>query len=148
MAKLKFKQDFELEVGDDVYIGTLKDLTKAERKQFEEDNKSRKDDNNKLQKLLKQIKKTKRKIEVSEKLEQWDKVDTLENKLDDLEASFEELSEKIENPAYIEEMFKLRIKMSVESKDKEKILSIGEQYGYQKVFNTILEDVSEKARGK
>jgi len=36
MAKLTFKQDFTLEVGDETFAGTFKELTRKENKKFKD----------------------------------------------------------------------------------------------------------------
>ena len=148
MAKLSFKQEFELEVGEDTYTGVLKELTKEQRKSFEATNKSKKEKTSQLEKKIKQLKKLKRRIEIKEKMEAWADVDTLEAELDTLEVELEERAEEISNPKELEKLYKQRLTLSIESLDLDAILSAGEEHGYQRVFETIIEDISEKKKGK
>lgn len=148
MAKLIFEQNFTLEVGDDKFDGVLHDLTKSQKLSFDKINKQKKDDNKALTKLAKQVTKLGRKIDVKEKLEKWEEVEVLEAEKEKVEAEVEVLSEKLSDPKPIEDMFKKRLEMSVESDDKDKILEAGKDYGYQNVFQTILQDIEERAAKK
>lgn len=148
MAKLLFKKDFTLEVGEEFFKGVFNDLNKSQKAEFEKSNKQKKSDNKKLQGLVRDLKKIARKIEVKEHLEKWDEVETLEEQKEVLESSTERLTEKLADPALIEAMFKKRIEISVESDDLDKILSAGEFYGYQNVYNTILQDIEDRQSKK
>jgi len=148
MAKLLFKQEFELEVGEETYTGVLNDLTKTQKQSFDKTNKQKKDDNKKLQKKVNQLKKIDRKITIKENLEKWDEVEALEAEKEGIETEVEQLTEKLSDPKPIEDMFKKRITMSVESDDIDAILKAGADHGYQNVFQTILKDIEEKRAKK
>lgn len=143
MAKLFFKQEFVLEVGDKKYTGILNDLTKSQKLAFDKTNKKKKEDAKTLKDLSKKLAKISRKIEVKENLEKWDEIEVLELEKDDVVDELSNLSELLSDPQPIEDMFKKRIEYSVESDDKEAILEAGKDYGYQNVFQTILKDIEE-----
>lgn len=143
MAKLIFKQEFTLEVGETAYKGILNDLTKTQKVAFEKINKQIKADNDSLRKKANRLKKLDRKIEVKENLNKWEEIEALENEKEKLEAEVEELTEKLSDPKVMEDMFKKRLEYSVESDDKDKILEAGKDHGYQNVFQTILKDIEE-----
>lgn len=148
MAKLIFEQNFTLEVGNDKYDGVLHDLTRDQKTSFDKINKQKKDDSFTLSKKAKQVTKLARKIEVKENLQKWEEVEALETEKEKLEEEIEKLSEKLSDPKPIEDMFKKRIELSVESDDKDAILDAGKKYGYQNVFQTILQDIEERAKKK
>lgn len=148
MAKLLFKQEFTLEVGEDTYKGILNDLTKTQKIAFEKINKQKKADNEALRKSANQLKKLDRKIEVKEKLEKWEEVEHLEEQKEVLEKEIEGLTEKLSDEKAIEDMFKKRLEYSIESEDKDQILEAGKNYGYQNVFQTILKDIEDKSEKK
>lgn len=148
MAKLLFKQEFTLEVGEDTYKGILNDLTKTQKIAFEKINKQKKADNEALRKSANQLKKLDRKIEVKEKLEKWEEVEHLEEQKEVLEKEIEGLTEKLSDEKAIEDMFKKRLEYSIESDDKDQILEAGKNYGYQNVFQTILKDIEDKSEKK
>ena len=147
MAKLIFEKAFELEVQDKIYTGVLKDLDKSQKKSFDKKIQQNKTKAEELNKLVKRIKKLQRNIQVAEKQENWDKVETLENDLDHVELQAEKLTDELNDNNITESIFKERIVISVISDDKDEILSIGEQYGYQNVFNTIIKSTQEIQEG-
>jgi len=121
--KLKLEHEFELTVGDDTFKGLFVDLTKKETKKL--DKYSPTDE-------LKKATKLQRKIKVAS---DKDKA-ILENELD-------ELLEAID--AYdTEELYKQRLILSLKGDDKDAVLAVGERYGYNRVFDTIIEDISER----
>jgi len=144
MAKLKFIQDFTLEVKDEKYTGILQDLTKSQKATFDKLNKVKKDENKLLQTKLKKIKKLERKILINEKQEKWSVLESLEDQLTIIEDEVEVLTLKLSDPKPIEVMFKKRIQTSVVSDDLDAILEAGEEHGYQNVFQTILEDIEDQ----
>ena len=149
MAKLVFEREFSLEVGDKVYAGTLTDLTKKQKQDLEKKSKNDKTKVEELQKVLKQINKQKRKIEIAEKQEKWSEIEALENGLESLESSLEALNQEFDKNSknLTENIFKDRIEMSVNSSNKADIIALCEEYGYQTVFETIIKDVQEKQKG-
>ncbi len=116
--KLKLLHDFELEVGNDKYTGTLKDLTKGEIKKIEKLTPT---------KELKELKKLQRKPEKNA-----DRINELLDIIDDFD---------------VDEVFKARLEKSIDSQFREQILVVGASYGYQRVFDTIMEDIADKKEG-
>ena len=144
--KLIFEEEFTLEVGEDKYTGTIRDLTKKERAE----NKKKQDKPlsliAKANKLATSIERLEKRIEIKEKLGEWSESEKLliqiEKKKDDLEKSNIEL----EGNNFSDEIFKDRLEVSLSGDDKQKILDIGEEYGYQLVFETIQKDIIEKKK--
>jgi len=146
--KLSIEKEFDLEVGEDTYSGMFKDLTKKQDKELNKTLQKRKDKNTALQNLLKKIKKQERKIFVAEKQELWKEISTLEKSLDTLEAQTQKIVSELEDSDVLDSMFKSRLTMSISGEDKQKIMAIGEEYGYERVFSTIIDDIREKQEKK
>ena len=146
--KLSIEKEFDLEVGEDTYSGMFKDLTKKQDKELNKTLQKRKDKNTALQNLLKKIKKQERKIFVAEKQELWKEISTLEKSLDTLEAQTQKIVSELEDSDVLDTMFKSRLTMSISGEDKQKIMAIGEEYGYERVFSTIIDDIREKQEKK
>lgn len=148
MAKLIFKDDFTLEVGENTYTGELLDLTKKQKKDWDKFNASKKSQHDELNTLYKKITRLKKNIEINEKLESWVDVKSIQKELEIVEDKAIIIKNALENTKDIEDMFKKRIEWSVSSDDKEEILKAGEEYGYRNVFETILRDLKEKKEKK
>ena len=143
MAKLIFEQNFTLEVGKEIYTGTLEDLSKSQKIAFDKVSKKKKADNKLLAKKQKAKERLERKIKINENLEKWEVLEDLENQLETIENELEIMVEKASDPKPIEDMFKKRIEMSVVSDNLDEILVAGEEHGYQNVFQTILQDIED-----
>ena len=147
MAKFIFENEFSLEVGNNVYTGTLRELTKLEKKEIDKANKSKKDQNDKLGKVLKETSRVQRKIDIAEKQDDWNKVESLNETLCELEKESATLADALDDNSTIEKLFKRRLEKSLTSDDKKTILALGGQYSYERLFMTILEGVREKKEG-
>ncbi len=148
MAKLKFKQGFTLEVGDDIYTGELVDLTKPQKKEWDKFNAAKKAQNDELNSQYKQITRLQTNIKINEKLNDWAEVKRLNSELEPLQDSAQLLETELEKPKDIEDMFKKRIEWSVKSDDLDAILDAGDSYGYRNVFETILQDLKDQNEKK
>jgi len=146
MAKIKIAEDFVLEVGDKTYKGTFTDLSKEQKAILKKESKKVKSQMDTLQKLTARVEAVERRISILEKLEKWDEVLELEKEKEKLTEEQAKLIETIEENDGIEAVFKKRLELSIQSDEKEEILQLGEQYGYQNVFNTILEDVEQNRK--
>ena len=142
--KLQLQSDFTLEVGSNTYLGTFTELTKKQEKDFTATYKKQNDRAKELNKIVKKVKKLERRIMIAEKLEDWLKIEVLEIDLDKVELEMEAKSAELEDNTNIEDMYKDRLESSIIAEKKEAILDIGKKYGYQKVFDTILKDITEK----
>lgn len=143
MAKLNFKDEFTLEVGDDVYTGTLLDLDKKQKKDVNKIGEKAKAKNDELNSQYKQVARLQKNITINEKLNDWATVKTLQAELEALQDSAEALERELETDTSIERMFKRRMELTLVSDDKDEILAAGERYGYQNVYSTILQDIKE-----
>lgn len=143
MAKLNFKDEFTLEVGDDVYTGTLLDLDKKQKKDVNKIGEKAKAKNDELNSQYKQVARLQKNITINEKLNDWTTVKTLQAELEALQDSAEALERELETDTSIERMFKRRMELTLVSDDKDEILAAGERYGYQNVYSTILQDIKE-----
>jgi len=151
MAKLNFKKDnskFELEVEDEVYTGILHDLTK---RQLAAQNKIlapiRKEDAA-IGKLFNKVERLQVKLNTKTKLKEWPAVDKLEDDIFTKQDEIKTRTDKLKKATKLEPLFKKRIEDTVESDNLKQILSAGAEYGYENVFNTILQDIDEKNRKK
>lgn len=143
MAKLNFKDEFTLEVGDDVYTGTLLDLDKKQKKDVNKIGAVDRGKNDELKDIYKKISRLQKNIEISEKLDDWDEVKRLQAALEREQDDGEKLEAELGASDSIERMFKKRIELTLVSDDKDEILAAGERYGYQNVYSTILQDIKE-----
>ena len=143
MAKLTFKQPFTLEVGDSIYSGTLNDLSKEQKKEFDKKSEQLKNQLDNLKKQVKAYEKVKRNIEIAEKCDDWEEVRALEKDLQKIDSVIEKMTLKIDEDNLSELLYKDRLESSIESDNKKDILKAGEMYGYGLVFETIYKDVQE-----
>jgi len=153
MAKLNFKKEnsrFELEVDDEIYTGTLNDLTK---RQLAAQNKIL----DPIKKLMKEVQDSFSKIErlqvkltTKKRLECWNIVDKLEDDIFKLQDDIKEKENKVKifRDTKKEDMFKKRIEDTIESDYILDILVAGDKYGYENVFNTIIKDIQERNKKK
>jgi len=121
--KLELSHYFELEVGDDKFKGYFKDLTKKQKKE--------------LDKLIpmddfKRMKKLTRKLKTANE----DEAAKIEEEIDALE---EKLSAHDTDGIYKE-----RLKLSISGDDRDDILKVGEEYGYERVLDTIISDIAQR----
>ncbi len=142
--KLRIQYDFSLEVGDDKYTGTFTDLTKKQIKEV--DKLSPKKALEDAGKINAKIARLNAKIDNAKELQEYKKVDTYYAKLDTLEGKLEPLLGSIEAFS-IEYVYKARLELSIGGDDKEKILEIADEYGYKRVFETIMKDIADKTEG-
>ena len=100
MAKLTFKQPFTLEVGDSIYSGTLNDLSKEQKKEFDKKSEQLKNQLDNLKKQVKAYEKVKRNIEIAEKCDDWEEVRALEKDLQKIDSVIEKMTLKIDEDNY------------------------------------------------
>ena len=124
--KLKLEHEFELTVGEDTFKGLFVDLTKKETKKLDEYSPTDE---------LKKASKLQRKIKVANEKNK----PKLENELDELIDIIDSYD--------TEKLYLERLTLSIKGDDKDAILAIGEQYGYSRVFDTIIEDIAERKEG-
>ncbi len=142
--KLKLQYDFTLEVGEDTYTGTFTDLTKKQVKEV--DKLSPKKALKEANKITPKIARLNDKIDNAEQLEDYKKVAAYHTKLDALEAKLEPLMNEVDT-FDIEDVYKARLQLSIGGDDKAKVLEVGEEYGYKRVFETIMKDIADKTEG-
>jgi len=142
--RLEIIKDFTLEVGNDSYKGTFKDLTKKQEKEVSKKFEKAKKQTGSLEKLFKEIKRVEKRLAREEETGNFQKIDELEVKIEKLEAEAEKLNTSLEADDLIESMFEERLNLSVGGEDKEAILKVAEEYGYYRVFQTIIEDIRER----
>ena len=115
--KLQLIHDFELEVEEQTYTATFKDLTKKQIKAID-------------------------KLSPTAELKELKKLQRTKGDEDRIE----ELLEIIESFS-TEDIYKKRLELSIEGDDKKAIMAIGEIYSYSRVFETIVEDISKRKSG-
>ncbi len=124
MSKLVLERPFELEVGDKLFAGTFKEITKRQSREI---------------KKLGMESSRERIAEINDEL-----VYAMDDKKNDLLKEKHKLEKKIAK-VDPEDIFKMRLDLSIVSKDKDKIMAVGEEYGYKRVFETIVKDIAERA---
>jgi len=141
--KLKIIDNFTLEVGEDVYVGSFSDLTKKQEKEITKTFDKQKKNIDKINELFQKKRRVERKILVFEKNNNWDDVSLSEKKIDSINKDIEGLTVLIGDTPEIEEMFKKRLEISLSGDDAATIMDIAKKYGYERVFKTIIEDIKE-----
>jgi len=146
--RLEIEKEFSIEVGKDSYSGVFKDLTKKQQKtifkKFDLEKKQEKE----LRKLRKTYSKNERLIKLYESNKELEKAISLEDKNDAISENIEKIFDKLNDDDAIEDMFKSRLELSIFGNDKEDILKIGLNYGYERVYETITRDIREKNEKK
>jgi len=137
---MKFTIDypFTIEVGDDVYKGTLSEPTKKQSKDMKALSEN-------FIKLGKEAKKIENKIEVLRA--RFAKDNTDEKVIEELQKSMALLDDKIEQLDgfnLVEEVSKMRLELCMKG-DKE-IMELAREYGYSAVLDTIQKDIEEKKK--
>jgi len=147
MAKLNFKKEnskFELEVGDDLYVGILNDLTPKQKAAQDKILDPLKKENENIQKILDKIGRLETKLVVKTRRKLWKDVDEIQDKIFKLQDEIKTKRSNLDKTTDLETLHKDRIKTSIESDDLDKILEAGEKHGYQNVYDTILQDIIER----
>jgi hypothetical protein len=121
--KLQIAYEFELEVGDDKYTGTFIDPTKKQLKEI---------DKLAPTKELKELEKVERKLSHKADPSMWARREELLDIVDGFDS---------------DDLFKERLAISVKSEDFDAIMKVGEDYGYKRVFDTIIKDIAERREG-
>ncbi len=142
--KLKLEFDFDLEVGEDTYSGTFTDLTKKQIKEIDKMTpaKALKESS----KINTKIKRLEEKIANARELSNHNKIDEYYAKLELLEDKLLPLMNEVDT-FDLDNVFKRRLELSIGGDDKAEVLKVGEEYGYQRVFNTIMEDIAKSTKG-
>lgn len=151
MAKLEFKEEnaqFELEVGDVLFTGTLNDLTPEQKDKQNKALKPIRAKNEIVSKLFSKINRLQIKLKTKTHLQEWDSVDKLETEIFKLQDEIAKEEDWLKKNYDQEAMFKERLSVSIESGYLESILKAGEKHGYENVFNTILLDIKERNKKK
>ena len=145
--KLVISHPFILETEEgQVYEGLFRDLSKKETKKLNKIAKKSVDLSNKARVLMKKIANNKELSRLSEQT--GDSESALEYNKTRI-ALEDELSLTIDTANDIDDepVFKKRLDSSIVSEHKDEIFKLGEQFGYELVFNTIQKDIQDK-RGK
>ncbi len=145
--KLVISHPFILETEEgQVYKGLFRDLSKKETKELNKTAKKSVDLSNKARVLMKKIDDNKELSRLSEQT--GDSESALEYNKTRI-ALEDELSLTIDsaNDIDAEPVFKKRLDSSIVSEHKDEIFKLGEQFGYELIFNTIQKDIQDN-KGK
>lgn len=142
--KLVFQDDFTLEVGEKSYTGTLRELTKKERKDIESKQKAAITIVKKADALVSKIDVSKKRSELKEKMGEWSEAEKLVLSIEKDTQALAKLNAELSEKDFEEEIFKYRIELSLDGDDKKDILALCDEYSYKRVFETIQKDVLEK----
>ena len=135
------KEYFELEVGEDIYTGNMIQLSKKQIEAIEKmGNKALLP---KIEKAIRKSRKIERKIEIKEKLNDWESVEKLQDELSKHEELVDTLTIEIDKINQ-DDLYKKRLELSLVSDEKREIMDLGKKYSYENVLNTILLDIKER----
>ncbi|RLA73931.1 MAG: hypothetical protein DRG30_05760 [Epsilonproteobacteria bacterium] len=135
------KEYFELEVGEDIYTGNMIQLSKKQIEAIEKmGNKALLP---KIEKAIRKSRKIERKIEIKEKLNDWESVEKLQDELSKHEELVDTLTIEIDKINQ-DDLYKKRLELSLVSDEKREIMELGKKYSYENVLNTILLDIKER----
>ena len=136
--KFNLSYPFTIEVGENIYKGTLREPTKSETKSMKKILDGFND-------ILKDVKKIRNKIDVANaKLGKDNQNEKLILDLQKLNEELDLLSAKADDLNIMEATAKMRLELCFVG-DKE-IIDLANDYGYTQVFNTIKEDIEEKKK--
>jgi len=142
MIKILPLHEITLKLPDGTTLKTsFKDLTKKENASVVEKSNTLKKESAKLSKNINRLK---RKIEIAEKMENWAKVEKLEDKLDIDVDKLSEYTESVDDNNILEDLFKTKLELSLIGKDRDKILEEADAIGYQYMYTTIATNVAEE----
>jgi len=140
-VKFLEKEYFELEVGEDIYTGNMIQLSKKQIEAIEKmGNKALLP---KIEKAIRKSRKIERKIEIKEKLNDWESVEKLQDELSKHEELVDTLTIEIDKINQ-DDLYKKRLELSLVSDEKREIMELGKKYSYENVLNTILLDIKER----
>lgn len=122
--------------------GTFRDYTKKETEEAKKRHKEQVNASEKMQKLLRELKRNERSIEIKEKLEDYKAVDRLLNQNAKIEEELILLSEEATKEGAGNGL-KERFAICLGGDDKEEIMALADQIGYDVVFKTIQEAIFE-----
>lgn len=142
--KLTINQPFELEYNEDVFTGTVRELTKAESKQLKAESKIAEVHEKKLNKLNKKKARANADIQIAEKLEEYEKLTPLLDKLEEIEDEIETLNENFDYEENLQTILRKRFDITVKSDKIQEIKKLAEDFGYQLVLATIAKGAEEK----
>jgi hypothetical protein len=149
MALLDMLNEFSIDVvgndGKKTLKGTFRDLTKAEKKDFDKKTEELNNKNKTLQKKLRKIKQLEELIEIDKELKFHTEVrkNTLEKQK--IENEFEDIDDVEEES---EKLMKERFDICLSGEDADEIKNIAEVAGYRRVYQTISEAVAESKEKK
>ena len=146
--KLQLRQKFTVETdisgNEEIYSGTIRELTKKETKQIEQSFK----ENETKQKQLSKLNKSRRiltlKIEKKEELKDYDDLQELVDQLDALDEEIEARTTELNKNEILTNALRTRFDATIQSDRKAELKQIAEDFGYEIVFQTITKDIEEK----
>ena len=145
--KLTFKKPFSLELDETTLEADFNELTKKQLKELDKKNQVTNRLISKNQRLLRDLDDAKAALEMSKNTnnmplfeENRQKILKLEREIDDIDfTAIQDNTEKL----YFE-----RLKLSISGGDAEAILDLAKQYSAKMIFDTIIEDIQERAKKK
>ena len=143
MAKLQIKYGFTLETDTEVFEGMFIDLTKKQIKELKKTTSKATANSKEIQKLFKKLDNVKEMLRLADKADIYEDAIKYQKEKVSIENKMEPLIDSI-NDGDTDDIYKARLDISIVSDNKAEILALGEEYGYQLIFDTIQEDVDEK----
>lgn len=145
--KLELRQKFTIETDisgvEEIYTGTIRELTKKEQKEIEQTFK----ENEAKQKALSKLNKKRRiltlKIEQKEEIKEYDDLQSLVDDLDTLDEQIDTLATELNKNEILTNALRARFEQTVKSDRKEELKVIAEDFGYEVIFQTITKDIEE-----
>ncbi len=143
MARLTIKYDFTLETDEKDYHGSFVDLSKKQIKELKKTTSKATANSKEIQKLFKKLDNVKEMLRLADKADMYEDAIKYQKEKVSIETKMQPLIESI-NDGDTDDIYKARLDISIVSDNKAEILALGEEYGYQLIFDTIQEDVEDK----
>ena len=145
--KLELRQKFTIETDisgvEEIYTGTIRELTKKEQKEIEQTFKENESKQKELSKLNKKRRIATLKIEQKEELKEYDDLQSLVDELDAIDEKIEILATELNKNEILTNALRARFEQTVKSDRKEELKQIAEDFGYEVIFQTITKDIEE-----
>lgn len=145
--KLQIRQDFTIEHSDAVYVGSVRELTKKEQKQFKEEFKEQEQQEKQLNKLKRKKARVNADIEINKELNKYEELPALLDKLEALELEIEAKENELDTEELLQNMLRKRFEATVKFDNPEHLEAVrqlAEDFGYALILETIAKDAEKK----
>lgn len=147
--KLEFREKFSLEIPlkdgtEEVITGTIREFTKAEKRELETFEKDIKAKTKTLRKKANKLDRLNESLERQKTTLSEEEIENKYNEIDALDDEVSALTDEIKPDNILLEAFRKRFELTIDSDKKDRLKQICEDFGYEKVFKVIYKDIEEK----